>query len=53
VRNDLSVTNPADTVVLTFAFKAAKPGAAQRGAEAIAQGFVDYQNSALAPCTSS
>jgi succinoglycan biosynthesis transport protein ExoP len=48
LRNDVSVTNPANTVVLTFAFKAAKPGSAQRGAEAVAQGFVDYQNSALA-----
>jgi polysaccharide biosynthesis transport protein len=48
LRNDLSVTNPADTVVLTFAFKAAKPGMAQRGAQEIAQGFVRYQNSSLA-----
>jgi succinoglycan biosynthesis transport protein ExoP len=48
LRSDLSVTNPASTVVLTFAFKAAKPGSAQRGAEAVVQAFVDYQNSSLA-----
>jgi succinoglycan biosynthesis transport protein ExoP len=48
VQDDLSVSNPADTVVLTFAFKAATPGAAQRGAQAVANQFAAYQNSDLA-----
>ena len=47
VQSDVSITNPADTVVLDFAFKATTPALAQRGAEAVAQSFVTYQNSAL------
>jgi succinoglycan biosynthesis transport protein ExoP len=46
--DDLSVSNPASTVVLDFGFKAATPTLAQRGAETVARAFTAYQNSALA-----
>ena len=48
LKNDVSVTNPADTVVLVFSFKAATPLLSQHGAEAVANAFVHYQDSALA-----
>jgi succinoglycan biosynthesis transport protein ExoP len=44
---DLSVANPADTVVLNFGFKAATPTLALKGSEAVAQAFVRYQNTSL------
>jgi succinoglycan biosynthesis transport protein ExoP len=46
--DDLSVSNPASTVVLDFAFKAATPALAQRGAETVARAFTSYQNAPLA-----
>jgi Mrp family chromosome partitioning ATPase len=48
LRDDLSVSNPASTVVLDFAFKAATPALAQRGAETVARAFTAYQNAPLA-----
>jgi succinoglycan biosynthesis transport protein ExoP len=47
VTDDLAVSNPASTVILAFAFKAATPEAAQRGSEAVARAFTNYQNAAL------
>ncbi len=47
VKNDVSVTNPADTVVLDLSFTAPTPAQAQRGAEAMADAFVNYQDSSL------
>jgi polysaccharide biosynthesis transport protein len=48
LKDDLSVANPADTVVLNFGFKAATPVLALKGADAVAQAFVSYQNAGLA-----
>jgi polysaccharide biosynthesis transport protein len=48
LNKDLSVSNPASTVILEFAFKAPTRAAAQRGAQTVARNFTSYQNAGLA-----